>query len=145
MRIGTALLFILLMNMFMFVGQTSIDKINPDNPITFFNYESSWIQEKDSIGNFTLNEDINQALPTPETSVSVDEGGNIFTDTWRTLSTWLTESIPMYDFFARLVNGPNYFLKAAGLPPEISFVLAWAWHMLTVFLVVAFIRGGAQI
>lgn len=142
MRIGTALLFVLMMNVFFFVGQTSIDYINPDGPTSFFNYQESWIQGKDS-GNFTLDEDI--SIPQAQTSVSVDEGGNIFTDTWRTLSEWLTSSIPGYDLLERMINGPNYFLKAAGLPAEISFAIGWLWHILGVFLFIAFIRGGAQI
>jgi hypothetical protein len=139
-RIATALFFVILMNVFFFVGQTSIDKINPEGPTAFFNYQGSWVSAKDS-GNFTLDETI--SLPDSQSSVDVDSG-NVFTDTWRTLSTWLREKTG-YNHLERLVNGPNYFLKAAGLAPEISFVLAWAWHMLTAFLVIAFIRGGSQL
>jgi hypothetical protein len=143
MRIGTALLFVLMMNTFFFLGQTSIEKINPDGPVSFFNYEGSWMAGKDA-GNFTLNTDLSDAIPDSQSTVGV-ETGNVFTDTWRTISTWLKTSIPGYGFMERLVNGPNYFLKAAGLPVEISFVLAWMWHMLAIFLFIAFIRGGAQI
>lgn len=138
MRLTMMLAFVLFVNVLMFLGQTSIDKINPEGPSRFFNYDGSWLNAKDD-GNFTLNEDI--TLPESQSSVDVTDG-NVFTDTWRTIKTWLTDNIPGLDFLERIINGPSSFLKAAGLPSEISFAIGWLWHMMGIFLFVAWIRGG---
>lgn len=146
MRIGTALLFVLMLNVFVFLGATSMEKVNPELAVSFFNYEGSWLEGKDRFGNFTLDGNLNDAIPDSQSTVGV-ETGNVFTDTWRTISGWLTERIPGYSFMERMVNGPYVLLSHPdlGIPAEISFAVTWIWHMLGIFLFVAFIRGGAQI
>jgi hypothetical protein len=138
MKVATALLFVLMLNVFFFLAQTSITKINPEAS-EFFTYENSWISSKDK-GNFTLNENLDGAIPSSQSSIGVDTG-NVFTDTWRTISTWLKDTIPGYRFMEQVVNGPAFFLKGAGIAPEISMALGWIWHMFTVLLFIAFIRG----
>lgn len=141
MRITMMLTFVLFVNVFLFLGQTSIDKINPgDAQSDFFNYENSWLQAKDG-GNYTL---IQKAdLPTSQSSVDVTDG-NIFTDTWRTLSSWLQQNVPAVDYIGRVLNGPAHFLQAANIPAEISFALGWLWHILGLFLFITWIRGGSS-
>lgn len=141
MKASMFLLFVLFVNVLLFLGQTSIDKISTDGT-QFFNYEGSWLEARDS-GNFTLNEELSGVLPESQSTVEVTDG-NIFTDTWRTLKTWLTDKIPGFDFLGRVVNGPSSFLKAAGLPSEISFAIGWFWHILSIFIFVSWIRGGSS-
>jgi hypothetical protein len=139
MRIGTMLVFVLLMNVFMFLSQTAIEKVSTGGT-TFFTYNGSWIQTGDT-GKFVLNETIE--LPA---SQNIAEGsGNFFTDTWATLKNWFIDTIPGARFLERMVNSPSNFLKTAGLPAEISFALGWLWHIIGVFLIISFIRGGSQI
>lgn len=141
MRATMFVLFILFVNLFFFLGQTSIDKIDVDNSSRFFNYEGSWLQERDT-GNYSLNQDLAGVLPESQSSVDVTDG-NLFTDTWRTIKTWLTKAIPGFDFLSRVVNGPISFLQAANVPPEISFALGWFWNLLSIFVFVSWIRGGS--
>lgn len=137
MRATSMLLFVLFINVFFFLGSTAMEKVGGE--VDFFNYEGSWMQVRDS-GNFTLNEDI--TLPESQSAVSPDQQGNFFTDTWRTITTWLRSSIPGYDFIERVINGPILFLQAAQLPAEISFVIGWLWHMLGLFVFVTWVRSG---
>jgi hypothetical protein len=139
MRIGTMLVFVLLMNVLMFLSQTAMDKVSSSNT-TFFNYNGSWIKTGDT-GGFNLDE----RIELPASQNVAEPSGNAFTDTWATLKNWFIESIPGARFLESMVNSPSNFLKTAGLPAEISFALGWLWHILGVFLFVAFIRGGSQI
>lgn len=135
------LVFVLLVNVFVFIAQTSITKTNTDSEI-FSPYAGSWASEYDT-GNYTLSSD--PAAGLPDTINTGESSGNIFTDSWNTLKTWFTNAATGTSMFARMVSGPTSLLIAANVPPEISFIIGFFWNVLSIFLVVAFIRGGSQL
>lgn len=145
-----ALAFILALNVLFFLGQTAIIKINPDGPEFFHeNDKGAMIGDYNigTAGNYTLDEDYANELPTTEIAVSPDsgEGSGYFTDVWQSLSSWFTDTTlgRGATYIGNIVNAFPHFLAVIGAPPEIVFALGFFWHSLTLFLIVIFFKGGS--
>lgn len=142
MKVTVALCFILALNLFLFFGQYGVDAIAEEEGTTgsqFFNYEGSLIQSYDA-GNYTLNEDVSGTLPSSQGSIEPDTN-NFFTDTFATIKNWFLDSTGL-NYFLGIVNAFPNVLKSMGLPAPMVFGLGFLWHALTLFLIVAFIKGN---
>lgn len=135
-----ALIFIVCLNVVFFLGQAAISHLNPDTPTQFFNYEGSMISDFDT-GGYVLDEDVESKLPSSSGTVSVDSGGNIFTDIFGTILDWFLDSTGL-TFLLNIVNAFPNFIKALGAPIEIVFALGFLWHVTTLFIVISFIARG---
>lgn len=130
--------FVIVLNSYMFLGQVSIDKMNPGSSTQFFNYQGSTLQGYD-IGNYTLEDDPVNRLPGQQASVSPTTG-NVFTDGWAATKNWFLQTTGITYLKAIATAVPN-FLKAMGLEPEISFALGYMWYAFSIVIVVFFIKG----
>jgi hypothetical protein len=137
----------------MFVFQTSIDNIGLevglDNTANIgFNYEESSIRDFDSTGNYDLNTDIAgavQSLPTENNKADVDEGGNIFTDTFRSVRNWLLDITGIKYVINILQVWPNFFTGMfTGDYKPIGFAIGWFWNVAMVFALIFWIKGGSK-
>lgn len=137
MKLDIALAVILAINMFFFLGQTAITEINPEGQ-TFFNYEDSMLGDFD-MGNYTLDEDVSGKFPQSESNVNPTTG-NIFTDPFGTIKTWLFDNTAV-KYLTGIVNAVPNFLKSLGLPPQIVWVLGAFWHGLTLFILIGWSLG----
>jgi len=135
-----ALAIILAINTFFFLGQVAIEKINPGGDITFYNYKGSMIEGFDS-GNYTIDETIQNKLPSSSSAVGVEEG-NFFTDTFAAIKDWALNTTGLR-YVLNIINAVPNFLKAIGLPQEVAFALGVFWHGLSFFLLVVFLKGGS--
>lgn len=144
MKVTGALVFILAVNVFFFLGQVVVLKINPAGPV-FFNENENMIGEYNN-GNYTLDENVAQELPGIEVGISPDTDANTgyFTDAWRSLSSWFSDTTVGrgVTYLLNIVNAFPHFLAVIGTPIEIVFAIGFFWHALTVFLIVIFFKGG---
>jgi hypothetical protein len=139
MKLVEALAIILAIDMMFFLGQAAILNINPDAPTSIFTKSDSLIKSFDIGDNYTLNEDVVSELPSSINTVSTS-GGNIFTDTWNAVKNWFLESTGI-KFLLDIVNALPNFIKACGAPIEVSFAIGAFWHILTLFLVISYLKG----
>ena len=137
MKIALALIVIMSINVYFFLGQVAIQNINPNAP-EFFTYDGSLLSDYDA-GNFTIDEDIKDNLPTGGGSVSPSTG-NVFTDTFTSVKNWFL-GVTGLNYLIGIVNGFPNWLKSTGLPIEWTFALGALWQAITFFLVVAFVVG----
>ena len=131
------LVFMLALNVVFFISQESINNIAIGEAPQYFNKNDMFIGSYDQ-GDYTIkNYDPNDL---PDTEAGVSEEGNLFTDIWNTMKSWITDS-KGYVYAKSIVNAVPNFLKQIGLPVEISFALGFFWHAMTVFLLILFVRG----
>lgn len=143
MKVTGALVFILAVNVMFFLGQTAVTKINPDGPV-FFNENDNMIGEYNA-GNYTLDENVADELPSNQIAVSPDnEQSGFFTDVWASTKAWFTDTTVGrgITYLLNIVNAFPHFLSVIGTPKEIVFAIGFFWHALTVFLIVIFLKGG---
>ena len=132
-----ALAIILSVNVFLFLGGNAIQDINGSD-FSFFNPNNNMIGKYDT-GNYTLTEDLTGNLPSGSGSIS-PETGNLFTDTFSTLKNWFLDTTGL-GFIFDIVNALPNFLKIF-LDPTLAYALGFFWHVLTIFLIINFIKGG---
>ena len=135
--ITQALTIVLAINLLLWFGQIAVHELNPEGN-AFFNTAGSLINNYDA-GNYTLEDDPLSQLPTGDSSVSVTTG-NIFTDAWTTVKGWFLDSTGL-SYILNVLSAPMSFLSALKLPTEFAFGLGAMWYAITLFLVIAFIRG----
>lgn len=138
----TALIFVLFVNVFLWLSQVAVMELNPDSS-GFYNPEGSLIAGFDSTGdleNPSLDkEGIPANLPTGEGSVS-PETGNFFTDLFASIKSWFI-STPGISYIYGVVMAPYNMLSAMGVPEAFRFIIGGFWYGLTIFLIVAFFWG----
>lgn len=134
----TALVFVLSLNVLLFLGQIAILEINPAAS-DFYNEEGTLLSGFDS-GNYTLDDsDPAGRLPSGEASVSPTTG-NIFTDTFTSIKSWLIDSTGLGYVFA-VLGAPYHLLQFMGLPQAFIYAVGTMWYAFTLLLIVAFIWG----
>jgi len=139
MKLILAIMFVFAVNVMLFLGQTAITNINPD-AMVFYNYEDSLISKFDT-GNYSLNENVSGYLPDTESSVSIDDNTNIFTDSFKTIKNWFLKTTGL-NYLIGILNALPSFLIAIGLPFEFAYGIGVLWHGVTLFLIIIMMRGG---
>lgn len=135
--LGKALLFILLLNVIMFMVQAGITSTGSD--VNKFNYGTSMMRDYDG-GNYSLVEDVSTDIPEGTNTIDANTD-NFFTDTWKTLRSWIL-AVPGANYIYNIVNAVPHFLTAIGFDREVVFAIGFLWHLLTVFLIVGWLKGG---
>lgn len=133
-----ALVIVLALNVLLFLAQTAMTDLNPGG-VQIFNFDESYLDQFNN-GNFTLDEDVSNDLPSSANTVAVDVGGNFFTDTFATIRDWLVDTIPGVRLLLNVVNAVPNFLKSFGMPAELSFALGVMWHAIVFIFVLIFIK-----
>lgn len=141
-NLTTAMVFVLALNVLMFLTQASVQAINPEANI-FFTCEGHMLDEFDKnsgSGEPVLDtENTYNNLPSGEGSVSPTTG-NFFTDVFSSAKNWFAKKTGL-SYLAGIVSAPYNMLKAMGLPNAFSFAMGTLWYALTFFLIVGFILG----
>jgi hypothetical protein len=131
--------FMVALNLILFIGQTATDNINP-NGVTIYNYNGSFVQSFDK-GGYTLDEDSSDLVPDAEGSVSPTTG-NFFTDTFSAVKNWFVTS-KGGSIINNLFFGVPNLLKAI-FPAElgaIAFALSFFWLAISTLSFIMFLRG----
>lgn len=134
-----ALVFVIFVNMLMFLAQAAmLDISSTSNKI--YNYNES-IYSKYDAGGMQL--DPNQVMnitPNAEGSVLPDIGAWV-TDTLASIKEWFGKVGSGLDYLKEIVMAPYNFLKAMHFPNEFTFAIGTAWYLLTAFIIVSFFWG----
>lgn len=140
----TALIVVLSINAFLFLGQMAVNHVADDTAPVYYNCEGSLIGTFEashcSTGQYDLTgQDPSGMLPSKSTGLSVSAGsGNIITDSFISAQNWLLDKTGASYIFSILV-APANFLKAIGLPSEFAFAVGAIWYGVTLFLIVSWI------
>lgn len=141
-NVTMALMLVLAVNVFLYLGQAAILEINPDAPL-FFNREGTVLQEFDKnngVGDPILDtESTTDQLPSTEGSVSPTTG-NFFTDMFSSIKNWFAKKTGI-SYLLAIVSAPYNILKTMHLPNSFVFAIGTLWYVLTLFLIVAFFWG----
>jgi len=139
-NLTTSLVVVLMINAFLIMGQSAITSINPQAS-NFLTGSKTPLYSFSQNG--TLNEsNINDKLPSTDSSVSVTTG-NIFTDTWNAVKNWFLQSTGI-NYVLGILSAPYNFLKAIMLPNEFVLIIGSLWYMLTLYLIINFLKGGTD-
>lgn len=133
-----AVALVLALNTVLFLAQQAIVHIDPESEVSYFVYEGSNIESYDA-GDYNLRE-FDSADDLPSVQTTVTEDGNFFTDTFAALKNWLLDNTGL-GYLLNIINTIPNFLRALGLPPEVSFALGYFFHALSVFLVIAWLKS----
>lgn len=116
--------------------QGGVTEINPSGP-DFFNVSNSPYSK--FVQNNTLLVD-DSYLPSDE-AIETDTSGNIFTDTYKQIKSWVQEKLAPLNFIPNILKQPYGFLKDMGLPVEICLVVGVFWYMLALITLVSWWMG----
>ena len=141
MKVLTFLIFTMLLSIFLFLGQVSVDKITDQYGVPnteFYNYNGSTLSNFDA-GNYTVERNVSSVLPEGQGQIE-PESGNFFTDTFSTLKNWVAETTG-FKYVGMIVGAVPNFLESLGLPPEVAFALGALFNSIAILLLIAFIVG----
>jgi hypothetical protein len=141
--LGTALSIVLGVNIMLWLGQVAILDLNPQATV-FYSCTDSIIGSFEASNcastTYILNDSNPQGqLPTGGSTINVGNG-NIFTDTFSSITSWFAKSTGL-NYIYNILAAPANFLKALGVPNEFSFAIGAFWYGFTLFIIVAFFFG----
>lgn len=140
-----ALVFVLVLNVLMFLTQATILDINPDSNV-FWTNKGTLMENFDKTngaGDPVLDTDkATSELPSGEGSVSPTTG-NLFTDTFSSIKGWFARATGI-SYILGIVSAPYNIIKAMGLPNSFAYAIGTLWYGITFFLIIAFFWGRDQ-
>ena len=136
MRFAIYFLFMVSINVMLFLGQTTVDNLKADgytagNTSTVYDYQNSLISDYDA-GNKTIKGSSDSDLPT-----SIEGSNGVFSDLFNTFRSWAVDT---FSFVPRFVNAVPTLLKGMGLPSELAFVLGFVWNITAIILLIGWLR-----
>lgn len=136
-----ATIFVVTMNVLMWLSQVAIADLNPDGP-TMYNMEGSIIDETvQGQGNGTvLQDDVLGDLPSSAGTVATGDETSIFTDIFNNILGWM-KSTPGIRHIYGIVSAPYNVLKAMNLPTEFVVAIGTLWYLVSLTIVLAFLWG----
>ena len=136
----TALMLMLCIDTFLFLGQQAVLDINPDGAPTFHSYDTTSIKNYDT-GNNTLVVKGASTSDIPSQGL-VDAGdSDIFTDTINFVKKLFTGAATYVGYFYDVISGPVNYIKFMNLPAAFTFAVGAIWYGITLYLIVMVIAG----
>jgi hypothetical protein len=137
-NLTTALVFVLTLNVFIWISQMAILEVNPSGT-EFFNCSNSIVNGVStgcSSGTGTvLNANPLDNLPE---SNQVSSSSNPFTDLFNSILGWF-KNVTGLNYVISIVSAPYNLLVAIGLPTAIAGALGVLWYGITFFLILSFL------
>ena len=137
-----ATIFVIALNVLMFLTQTAMLDLNPDGSICY-NVEGSIIGETMvGQGNGSVADTSALAdLPGSQGTVVSSEGSTtVFTDIFNNILSWF-KSAPGLKYVYGVVSAPYNILKCMNLPSVFVVAIGTFWYMITLLVLVAFLWG----
>lgn len=128
-NLTTAVVFIVILNAFLLLSQVSVLQLD-SNAIKFYNC--------DSFSNLDTNQSVLSNLPQQQ-SIEVATG-NIFTDTYSVILSWLS-SIPGVDYVLAVFSAPKCILRACMVPELLASIIGTLWYIISLAIIIMFLRG----
>lgn len=117
--------------------QGAIVDINPAGA-QFFNVSDS--PYSNYVENDTLLVD-DSYLPSDAQSVSTDDSGNLFTDTYESIKAWAKETLAPLGFLTNILSQPYGFMNDIGLPQSIALAVGVFWYLFALIIIVSWWMG----
>jgi len=141
-----ALAIVLCINLFLFLGQSSITEIGAELAAPegyFYNSSSSLICQMDSNncvgGSYVLDDtDSINKFPTAEPIATGD--GGFLTDMFSSMKNFFSQTLGL-GYLVDILSAPKTFLVILGLPQSVAFAISSVWYLFTFFLLLAFLWG----
>ena len=138
-----ALLFILLLDGFLFLAQQGAISVSADigNNFSFYDYDGSMINSVyDENGVLTSN--MSGEFPTVSQSVSTDSGGvlSYFTERWSAVRSAILSN-PITGTVYKIINALPRLLIFMGTPDYLWQTLAGIWHLFTITIIYLLLFG----
>lgn len=137
-NLTSALVFVLVLNVLMFLSQAAIMDMNPDGSV-FYSLNGTILGEFDKGSNTLDSSAVNDYLPSGESSISPSTG-NIFTDTFTSIKSWFAKQTGLI-YIYQLIGAPYNMLAVLHLPQAFRFAVGTLWYAITIFLIIAFFWG----
>lgn len=138
-NLTTAFVFVLSINLIMFLAQASVDHLSPESSFDLYNTQGGIIDEYVNTKDIDT---INPADGLPETGVGVDENtGSTFLDPIGTIKKWFIKTLGLV---YNVVKAPFNFLDAIFPEEADDYVQAigWFWYIISLAVVIVFILRG---
>jgi hypothetical protein len=136
-----AAMFVILVNVLMWLIQLSMLSINP-LATSYYDIKGSVIESsvmKANMNQTAINNDVLNSLP--ESSEGITTGSsNIFIDSFQSIITWI-KNRPGVKYAYGVVAAPYNILKNLNLPDEVAIALGTLWYMVSLIVLVAWLRG----
>jgi len=135
-----ATIFVVTLNVLMFLSQTAMLNINPDGP-SCYNAEGSLIGETmQSQGNMSVSDtEALDDLPGSQGTVTIGDAIG-FTDIFNNILGWF-KSAPGIRYVYGVVSAPYNIFKCMGLAAEFVVAIGTLWYMVSLLILVAFLWG----
>jgi len=136
--LANALIIVLCISAVIYLGQSAILSINPEqtgfldkSDNLLYNYGN-----ESGVNNFNASSEI----PDSADTVSADSDGNIFTDAYKTITSWVAETTGA-NYVIGILKAPYNILAGMGLPSGVVWVLGSLWYGVIIFLIISWLRG----
>ena len=150
-NITNFLVIVLAINVFMFLAQSALIDANPSisNPIGY-TCEKSILGAYDKNNcknstNYILNAQNLTSDNLPPTSFQsnnfVSVASELVSDIYNTVKGWLFENAVSM-FIREMATSPYTILSLTGMPSVFVFTIGTFWHLLGIFLIVSWLKGG---
>ena len=139
-NLTTATIFVVALNVLMFLVSTAMLNINPDGSVCY-HAEGSVIGETMSEqGNLSVSEtDALDELPSSAGTVTIGDAIG-FTDIFNNILGWM-KTAPGIRYVYGVVSAPYNILKCLNLPAEFVVAVGTLWYLTTLLVLVAFLWG----
>lgn len=137
-----ATIFVVVLNVLMFLTQTAMTDINPDGTVCY-NVEGSIIGETmagQGDGTVSQTNALNDLPSSAGTVVTTESSGGLFTDIFNNILGWF-KTAPGIKYVYGVVSAPYNILKCMNLPSAFVVAIGTLWYMVTLLVLVAFLWG----
>jgi len=135
-----ATIFIVALNVLMFLSQTAMTNINPGGTMCYSNDGSVIAETMAGQGDGSvMTGDAMSDLPTGAGTVEVAESGG-FTDVFNNILNWF-KSAPGIKYVYGVISAPYNILKCMNLPSAFVVAVGTLWYMVSLLVLVGFLWG----
>lgn len=131
------LLVVFAIDAFLLLGQYGATQVGPGGT-QFIDYQGSITSSFDQ-GNYTISGDVFAQLPVGTSSQSPTTG-NIFTDPFTTIKSWI-QNIPGVNYVTAAVNALPNWLQSFNMDPFFAYAISAIWHIFGLWLIIEFFFG----
>ena len=138
-NITTLTVFVVMLNLLMMFSSIGMGEANPGG-VSCWSLEGSIINNAQTrSGNFSINLDPADELPTSQSDQVSGESG-IFTDIFNKILEW-AKSTPGIKYIYGVVAAPYNVLGCMGLPGEFVAGIGTLWYIISLLVLVSYLWG----
>lgn len=135
-----ATIFVVFVNVMMFLVQTAVININPDGTMCYSTTGSVIDETMTFQGNLSVSSTSALTdLPGSQGTVTIGDAVG-FTDVFNNILSWM-KSAPGIKYVYGVVSAPYNILKCMNLPSEFVVAIGTLWYLTSLLILVAFLWG----